>query len=209
MKWKMIFVGIGLWMGAVCANTGWAEKKEPSQVLPPRLESKLMLFGSRVAELEQKWFKIDQRIQAINQKIFSKGKVMYSQPKGKNVLTIQHDNQMGGVFRIMEVQYELIHKGRTTAIYQAKRNAVTDPMTDKVQAFQRTMEPGDYTLRISARVQGYSPMFTYLNSYRMKLSNQMEFQIRSGQPLYIKVLFQDQGGMQVTDRLKVIFQTRR
>lgn len=186
-----------------------AEKDSKSNVLPPRMESKLMIFDSRVAELEQKWFKIDQRIQTINQKIFGKGKVVFAQPKGKNILTVMHDNQMGGVFRIMEVQYELVKKGQVTQIFTAKRESVTAAMTDKVTAYQRALEPGNYLLRVSARVQGYSPMFTYLNSYRLKLFNQMDFQMRTGQPLYVHVVFEDHGGMQVTDRLKIVFKTRR
>ncbi len=109
----------------------------------------------------------------------------------------------------MEVNYVLVHNKRKTNIYKAKRASVTDSMKDRLKVFQKVLKPGDYVLHVSARVRGFSPMFTYLNSYKLRVASQMGFRIKAGRPFSIRAVFKDRGGVQISKRFKIIFKTLR
>lgn len=200
---KNICFCVAIWLAT--SGLANAEKKQ----LPPQTVTKLLKLETRVSEVERKWYKIDRKIQEMNNKIFGKGKVAFSKAKGRNIVTIVHDNQMGNIFRIMTVTYTLVRKGKRTKIFNLKRASVSAPMKNKVKAYQRLLAPGDYILEVSARVWGYSPVFTYVNSYKLRVSSRMGFRVKVGRPYSIRAVFRDVGGMNIAKRFKIVFKTIR
>lgn len=201
---------LGLMLAVLAGGPSFAEDDKKNNTLPPKTESKLMRLESRVSAVERRWDKIDRKMKKMNEKIFgaSKKKLLVT-PKGPNVLTVIHDSQLGSIFRIMEIEYRLRSKAKAWRIFQAKRTSVTASLKASGKIYQKALKPGDYKIEVLARIQGYSPVLTYINSYKLRVSNGMAFRIRKGRPLSVRVVFTDRGGINVKKRIKITFKTLR
>ena len=91
----------------------------------------------------------------------------------------------------------------------AREWLVNNHLKNKVKAYQRFLAPGDYVLEVSARVWGYSPVFTYVNSYKLRVSSRMGFRVKVSRPFSIRAIFRDVGGMNIAKRFKIVFKTIR
>lgn len=195
----------------MASSQAWAKEPNKGAILPPRTESKLMTLERQVSLLEQKWFQIDQKIRKMSTRIFAKNKekAFKRQAKGRSVVTLHFDATQSGVFRVMEVKISIKSKKKTTTLFTTKRSSVTSSINEKNRFYQDVMEPGDYVIKVDSRVQGYSPVFTYLNGYKLRLRNEMGFRVNKRQPVDIRVVFKDTGGMNMQTRLKILFKVRR
>jgi hypothetical protein len=97
----------------------------------------------------------------------------------------------------------------TRKILELKRPSLDAELQTKVNALQEDLSPGSYQLEVSARVQGYSRIFTYLNDYRLRLKPRpFAFEVIEARRIVIDVEFVDQGGTKVDKRLNVQFHVR-
>lgn len=198
-------------LGLLAVPTAWAQDNKKENILPPQTESKLMTLEQQVSQVERKWYLIDQKIRKMSNRIFSKNKekAFAKEVRGRSVLTAFFDATQSGVFRVMKVKITLKSKTKSTLLHQDKRTSVTGNMNENKRIFQEALEPGNYTLEVDSRVQGYSPVFTYLNGYKLRVRNKYAFTVNKGQPLDIRVMFKDSGGMNMQSRLKILFKVRR
>ena len=177
------------------------EAKTTERSLPPKIEFKLLELNGKVAELEKKSFSLKQKIKEINLKIFKK---KFRQIRDRVV--IKYQNRLNSTFRLMEVKIFLVSNKLKRKLFYTKRKNIRSSILSSKIIFNDRLAPGIYSIQVvDARVQGYSPVFTYLNSYKMKIGNGIRFTVEAKRRMTIIVEFFDKGGMNIKKRLKIRF----
>lgn len=194
MNSQIIFLFL---IGCLVSPTAWG------QSLPPEKEQKLLELESQVVALERKAEELKRKIDVISKKIF-KRKFNVQKPKAQ----IRHTNQMAGYFRIVEVKYTLEQGGQKRSLVH-KKTTIKQKLPDTFSIFRGNLAPGRYTLHVQAKIQGYNPVLTYINNYKIALSNRYPFRAERGRNILINPIFKDSGARDLRKRLSIIFRVNK